>query len=222
MVAESKTPTSQDIQKVVWMIWWIGWEGDPDPSNHKTGFDGADEIVDWFKDKPDDWDRETNEDQYILTVIKEWEAYFFAYILMRLLSARKVNTSLKKVQRGVWRWSKYPMISCMFRGTLKETTTWARRECSCNTSYKLLDYIMYEVYNRPVKTSFGDASKSRNGATIPCLIFTICWYSLHRCCWYNQTPRCSSAYKKLRLAHWNYSWSNTSLSMGRKRLKQRT
>lgn len=30
--------------------------GDPDPSNHRTGFDGADEIVDWFKqDKPDDW-----------------------------------------------------------------------------------------------------------------------------------------------------------------------
>ena len=30
--------------------------GDPDPSNHKKGFDGADEIVDWFKqDKPDDW-----------------------------------------------------------------------------------------------------------------------------------------------------------------------
>ena len=28
----------------------------PDPSNHKTGFDGADEIVDWFKqEKPDDW-----------------------------------------------------------------------------------------------------------------------------------------------------------------------
>ena len=27
--------------------------GDPDPSNYKTGFDGADEIVDWFKqDKP--------------------------------------------------------------------------------------------------------------------------------------------------------------------------
>ena len=23
--------------------------GDPDPSNYKTGFDGADEIVDWFK-----------------------------------------------------------------------------------------------------------------------------------------------------------------------------
>ena len=30
--------------------------GDPDPSNYKMGFDGADEIVDWFKqDKPDDW-----------------------------------------------------------------------------------------------------------------------------------------------------------------------
>ena len=26
------------------------------PSNHRTGFDGADEIVDWFqRDKPDDW-----------------------------------------------------------------------------------------------------------------------------------------------------------------------
>ena len=30
--------------------------GDPDPSNHRTGFQSADEIVDWFKqDKPDDW-----------------------------------------------------------------------------------------------------------------------------------------------------------------------
>ena len=30
--------------------------GDPDPSNHKTGFKGADEIVDWFhSDRPDDW-----------------------------------------------------------------------------------------------------------------------------------------------------------------------
>ena len=30
--------------------------GDPDPSNHRTGFSGADEIIDWFKqDKPDDW-----------------------------------------------------------------------------------------------------------------------------------------------------------------------
>lgn len=30
--------------------------GDPDPSNHRTGFNSVDEIVDWFKqDKPDDW-----------------------------------------------------------------------------------------------------------------------------------------------------------------------
>lgn len=30
--------------------------GDPDPSNHKTGFKSADEIVEWFtQDKPDDW-----------------------------------------------------------------------------------------------------------------------------------------------------------------------
>ena len=30
--------------------------GDPDPSNHKTGFDSADDIKDWFiRDKPDDW-----------------------------------------------------------------------------------------------------------------------------------------------------------------------
>ena len=37
--------------------------GDPDPSNHRTGFEGADEIVDWFqRDKPDDWSN----------VIKNW------------------------------------------------------------------------------------------------------------------------------------------------------
>lgn len=30
--------------------------GDPDPSNHKTGFDSVDEIVEWFRrDPPDDW-----------------------------------------------------------------------------------------------------------------------------------------------------------------------
>ena len=30
--------------------------GDPDPSNHKTGFDSADDIVEWFnRDKPNDW-----------------------------------------------------------------------------------------------------------------------------------------------------------------------
>ena len=30
--------------------------GDPDPSNHKSGFDSAEDIKDWFqRDKPDDW-----------------------------------------------------------------------------------------------------------------------------------------------------------------------
>ena len=30
--------------------------GDPDPSNYKTGFGSADEIVDWFKqERSDDW-----------------------------------------------------------------------------------------------------------------------------------------------------------------------
>ena len=30
--------------------------GDPDPSNHRSSFDGAEEIVDWFRqDKTDDW-----------------------------------------------------------------------------------------------------------------------------------------------------------------------
>jgi len=30
--------------------------GDPDPSNHKTGFTSADDIVDWFtREKPEDW-----------------------------------------------------------------------------------------------------------------------------------------------------------------------
>ena len=30
--------------------------GDPDPSNHRTGFNGADDIIDFFtSDKPDDW-----------------------------------------------------------------------------------------------------------------------------------------------------------------------
>ena len=30
--------------------------GDPDPSNHTTGFGSAEEISDWFRqDKPDDW-----------------------------------------------------------------------------------------------------------------------------------------------------------------------
>ena len=30
--------------------------GDPDPSNHRTGFSSADDIKEWFhQDKPDDW-----------------------------------------------------------------------------------------------------------------------------------------------------------------------
>ena len=30
--------------------------GDPDPSNHRTGFQSAEEIVEWFhQEKPDDW-----------------------------------------------------------------------------------------------------------------------------------------------------------------------
>jgi len=30
--------------------------GDPDPSNHKTGFGSADDIATWFShDKTDDW-----------------------------------------------------------------------------------------------------------------------------------------------------------------------
>ena len=30
--------------------------GDPDPGNHKGGFDGPEDIVEWFRqDKPDDW-----------------------------------------------------------------------------------------------------------------------------------------------------------------------
>ena len=30
--------------------------GDPDPSNHRTEFNGVDDIARWFKqDKPDDW-----------------------------------------------------------------------------------------------------------------------------------------------------------------------
>ena len=30
--------------------------GDPDPSNHKTGFTDADDMLEWLQqDKPDDW-----------------------------------------------------------------------------------------------------------------------------------------------------------------------
>ena len=30
--------------------------GDPDPQNHRTGFNGADDIVEWFsQERTDDW-----------------------------------------------------------------------------------------------------------------------------------------------------------------------
>ena len=30
--------------------------GEPDPSDYSTGFNGADDVVEWFhQDKPDDW-----------------------------------------------------------------------------------------------------------------------------------------------------------------------
>jgi len=30
--------------------------GDPDPTNHRTGFKDGDDILEWFRnDKPDDW-----------------------------------------------------------------------------------------------------------------------------------------------------------------------
>ena len=57
MLKKARRQSSQDIQEgtIDDFMNRMGL-GDPDPSNHKTGFDGADEIVDWFqRDKPDDW-----------------------------------------------------------------------------------------------------------------------------------------------------------------------
>ena len=57
MMKKARRQSSQDIQEGTMDDFMnrMGL-GDPDPSNHKTGFDGADEIVDWFqRDKPDDW-----------------------------------------------------------------------------------------------------------------------------------------------------------------------
>ena len=57
MLKKARRQSSQDIQEGTMDDFMnrMGL-GDPDPSNHKTGFDGADEIVDWFqRDKPDDW-----------------------------------------------------------------------------------------------------------------------------------------------------------------------
>ena len=57
MLKKARRQSSQDIQEgtIDDFMNRMGL-GDPDPSNYKTGFNGADEIVEWFKqDKPDDW-----------------------------------------------------------------------------------------------------------------------------------------------------------------------
>jgi len=57
MLKKARRQSSQDIQEGSMDDFMnrMGL-GDPDPSNYKTGFDSADEIVDWFqRDKPDDW-----------------------------------------------------------------------------------------------------------------------------------------------------------------------
>ena len=57
MLKKARRQSAQDIQEgtIDDFMNRMGL-GDPDPSNHKTQFDGADEIVDWFKqEKPDDW-----------------------------------------------------------------------------------------------------------------------------------------------------------------------
>ena len=57
MLKKARRQSSQDIQEGTMDDFMnrMGL-GDPDPSNYKTGFNGADEIVDWFqRDKSDDW-----------------------------------------------------------------------------------------------------------------------------------------------------------------------
>ena len=57
MLKKARRQNSQDIQEgtIDDFMNRMGL-GDPDPSNYKTGFDGADAIIDWFRqDKPDDW-----------------------------------------------------------------------------------------------------------------------------------------------------------------------
>ena len=57
MLKKARRQSSQDIQEgtIDDFMNRMGL-GDPDPSNYKSGFDSADEIVEWFKqDKPDDW-----------------------------------------------------------------------------------------------------------------------------------------------------------------------
>ena len=57
MLKKARRQASQDIQEGSMddFLNRMGL-GDPDPSNHKTGFSNTDEMVDWFqRDKPDDW-----------------------------------------------------------------------------------------------------------------------------------------------------------------------
>ena len=57
MLKKARRQSSQDIEEGTMDDFMnrMGL-GDPDPSNYKTGFNGADEIVDWFnQEKRDDW-----------------------------------------------------------------------------------------------------------------------------------------------------------------------
>lgn len=57
MLKKARRQSSQDIEEGSMddFLNRLGL-GDPDPANHKTGFNGADDIKDWFQqDKPDDW-----------------------------------------------------------------------------------------------------------------------------------------------------------------------
>ena len=57
MLKKARRQASQDIQEGTLDDFMnrMGL-GDPDPSNHKTGFQDTDDMVNWFHvDKPDDW-----------------------------------------------------------------------------------------------------------------------------------------------------------------------
>jgi len=58
MLKKARRQSSQDIQEgtIDDFMNRMGL-GDTDPSNYKTGFDGVDDIVDWFNrdDRPSDW-----------------------------------------------------------------------------------------------------------------------------------------------------------------------
>mgnify|MGYP001397115178 CR=1 FL=1 len=57
MLKKARRQASQDIQEGSMDDFMnrMGL-GDPDPSNHKTGFRDTDDMVEWFHvDKPDDW-----------------------------------------------------------------------------------------------------------------------------------------------------------------------